>query len=87
MDLIGLDPTFPVAFATIPAGSSSVEPGIVPQTDLDLVYPDIETMADIGSQSRLDGGMHFDDSVPAARELCTGIGTHSVDFANQLLGN
>mmetsp|Transcript_43070 Transcript_43070/g.104244 ORF Transcript_43070/g.104244 Transcript_43070/m.104244 type:complete len:541 (+) Transcript_43070:524-2146(+) len=87
MNLIGLDPTFPVAFATIPAGSSSVEPGAVPETDLDLVYPDIETMADTGSYSRLDGGMHFDDSVPAGQELCSGIGTHAVDFANQLLGN
>mmetsp|Transcript_25218 Transcript_25218/g.69650 ORF Transcript_25218/g.69650 Transcript_25218/m.69650 type:complete len:545 (+) Transcript_25218:109-1743(+) len=86
MDLIGLDTTFPVAFPTIPAGSSSVEPGAVPETDLDLVYSDIETMADEGNDSRLDGGMHFDDSVPAAQELCSGIGTYAVDFANQLLG-
>ncbi|CAJ1910861.1 unnamed protein product [Cylindrotheca closterium] len=85
MTMIGLDPTFPVAFDPIPAGSSNVEPGLVPASELTLVYPDIETMAEAGSQSRLDGGMHFGDSVPAALELCAGIGTFGVDHVANLL--
>lgn len=86
MTLIGLDTTFPVAFDTLPAGSSQGEPGLVPASDLTLVDPDIETLAEVASQSRLDGGMHFGDSVPAAQELCVGIGTFAVDFGADLLG-
>lgn len=87
MVLIGLDSTFPVAFDPLPAGSSNVEPGLVPATELTLVYPNIEAMAEAGSQSRLDGGMHFGDSVPAAQELCTGMGTFGVDHVAGLLGD
>lgn len=57
MTLVGLDATFSVAFDTLPAGSSQVEPGLVPASDRTLVYLDIETRAEVGSQFRLDGGM------------------------------
>lgn len=72
---IGLSTTsFPVVFEEVAAGASIVEPGVVPASPVTLSYPDIETMAAVGSQSRLDGGMHFDQSVPAAKALCQGIG-------------
>lgn len=59
---------------------------MVPASDLTLRYPDIETMAQVGSESRLDGGMHFEESVPGAQWLCSGIGSVTVDYARLLLG-
>lgn len=68
---IGLDPeTFPVAIGPFAAGSSSVEPGLTPASDLTLTYPSIAAMVTAGGESRLDGGMHFDLAVPAGEELC-----------------
>ena len=55
-------------------GKSVVEPGIVPASEIKLEYDSIKDMSDAGSRSRFDGGMHFADSVPAGKELCTGIG-------------
>ena len=78
---LGLDPTFPLAFLPIAAGSSKVELGLVPAQELTLAYPDIETMNAIGSQSRVDGGMHFRSSVPESQKLCKGIGSKAVEAA------
>jgi hypothetical protein len=76
---IGLSTSsFPVVFPTVRAGGSRIEPGVVPATDLTLFYPNMETMATAGGNSRLDGGMHFDASVPAAQALCSGIGNDAV---------
>ena len=36
--------------------------------DIQLTFPDIGTMAQVGSDSRLDGGMHFGASVPGRSE-------------------
>lgn len=84
---IGLDTaSFPLQFGPFPPGSSDVEPGIVPANELVLFYPNIDAMADAGSQSRLDGGMHFGESVPAAEELCSGIGDFGVARSFNLLG-
>lgn len=71
---MGLSTTFPVAFPEFAPGSSKVEPGVVPAQSITLQYGSIEEMAAVGSQSRLNGGMHFEDSVPAAKALCQGIG-------------
>ena len=76
MHAMDLDPTFPVQFLPFVAGSSSVEPGVVPAEDTTLEYPSVEEMAFAGSQSRLNGGMHFDESVPNAKVLCKGIGNY-----------
>ena len=70
---IGVDSTsFPIGFPPI---QSRFEPGVVPRTPVELTYPTIQEMAFAGSESRLDGGMHFGESVPGAKELCKGIGT------------
>ncbi|CAB9500033.1 Phosphoesterase PA-phosphatase related [Seminavis robusta] len=79
MQELGLSTTFPVTFNPFPAGSSSVEPGVVPAADITLSYSSIEEMATVGSQSRLNGGMHFEASVPAAKALCDDIGTIAAD--------
>ena len=84
---IGLDPSsFPVAIGPFPAGSSSVEPGMTPATDLTLTYPNIATMADVGSESRLDGGIHFGAAVPGGQILCSGIADYTLDGIFALLG-
>ena len=85
LEHIGLDPTFPVQFE-VAAGGSQVEPGVVPENDIVLLYATIQDMAAAGSQSRLDGGMHFAESVPAAIELCTGIGSNAVSVGVGLYG-
>mmetsp|Transcript_15883 Transcript_15883/g.20735 ORF Transcript_15883/g.20735 Transcript_15883/m.20735 type:complete len:535 (-) Transcript_15883:83-1687(-) len=86
MESIGLNGTFPVAFSTFPSGSSVVEPGVVPEFPLTLSYPSISEMARAGSDSRLDGGMHFGESILAAEEVCSGIGTMGVEFVASLIG-
>ena len=46
-----------------------------------------ESMADLShqcGQSRLWGGMHFSKSVPAAEELCSGLGQASFDYVEGL---
>lgn len=84
---IGLDPsTFPVAIGPFPALSSSVEPGLTPAQDLTLLYANIAEMADVGSESRIDGGMHFGAAVPAGQALCSGIASYTVDGIFALLG-
>eukprot|EP00986_Skeletonema_menzelii_P006904 scaffold2616_cov124-Skeletonema_menzelii.AAC.4 len=72
---IGLDPSsFPIVFPTVNPGESKVEPGLTPQSPITLTYDNIADMAEAGSWSRFNGGMHFRDSVPAGQELCSGIG-------------
>lgn len=71
---IGVDPVMPVAFPPTPPGSCKVEPGTIPSTTIQLQYPSVEAMAFAGGQSRINGGVHFADSVPAGEELCDGIG-------------
>ena len=61
-----------------------MEPGVVPAAPLKLEYASVEEMAAAGSQSRLNGGMHFDDSVPAGKALCKGIGNHAAKGSFEL---
>jgi hypothetical protein len=84
---IGLDTaTFAMQFGPFPPGSSQVEPGVVPADELTLFYPNMDAMAHAGGQSRLDGGMHFGESVPAAEEMCSGIGDYGIARSLSLLG-
>ena len=57
-----------------PAGSSKLEPGITPATDLSVTYSSWSSISTACAQSRLDGGMHFRASIAAGQNLCTGIG-------------
>jgi hypothetical protein len=84
---IGLDyDNFPVTFQTIPAGGSIAEPGVVPAQPLALSYPNVAAMARAGSDSRLDGGMHFPDAVTNAELICAEIGTYVAEGNFDLLG-
>ena len=83
---IGLDPSsFPITFPTINVGESKVEPGVTPESPITLNYANIAELANAGSMSRFNGGMHFRDAVPAGQELCSGIGTIVADAAKDLI--
>lgn len=70
------------------AGSSAVEPGIVPEQDLVLEWTRFSDIAKDCGQSRLDGGMHFTDAIPAGVQLCTGIaGTIYKAVGDLIAGN
>jgi hypothetical protein len=84
---IGLSTDFPVAFTPVDVGESVVEPGAVPSSCITLQYPSIEAMNIAGSQSRLNGGMHFDDSITGGFALCTGIGNHAATGSFDLYNN
>jgi len=71
--------------ATFPAGSSYVEPGFTPAADVPLSYATMTDMANTCGRSRIDGGMHFTKSVPAAEALCDGIGDAGFAFATVLM--
>ena len=70
---------------TFPAGSSVVEPGVVPSEDITVVFEDLTAYRNSCGQSRLDGGMHFTASVSAGYELCEGIGKQAWEYGIQLL--
>mmetsp|Transcript_26338 Transcript_26338/g.72719 ORF Transcript_26338/g.72719 Transcript_26338/m.72719 type:complete len:546 (+) Transcript_26338:155-1792(+) len=70
----GIDPNFPIVFPPVPPGGSNVEPNSTPSSEIQLIYPNITAMAYAGSESRLNGGMHFGDSVPGAKKLCQNLG-------------
>jgi hypothetical protein len=44
---------------TLPAGSSALEPGLVPATDLTFTFPTFSDAADHAAYSRRYGGIHF----------------------------
>ena len=52
---------------TLPAGSSKVEPGTVPSSDLTLSWPTFSDAADQAGISRRYGGIHFEQGDLDAR--------------------
>ena len=62
------------ATPALPVGSSVVEPGVTPATDLTWTARTLTEMEDMCGASRLWGGMHFPGAVPAGKELCSGLG-------------
>ncbi len=55
------------ASLTIPAGSSKVEPGVTPATDIILSWPTFSEAADQAGISRRYGGIHFEQGDLDAR--------------------
>jgi hypothetical protein len=55
-------------------GSSRVEPGLTPARDITWRARTISALENMCGESRLWGGMHFSDAVPAGKRLCAGIG-------------
>src|SRR5262249_40584130 len=57
------------ASVTVPVGSSRVEPGRVPATDVTLSWPTFSQAADEAGISRRYGGIHFEDGDLTGRAL------------------
>jgi hypothetical protein len=57
------------ASVTVPAGSSRVEPGTSPATDVTLAWPSFSDAADQAGRSRRYGGIHFRDGDLVGRAL------------------
>mmetsp|Transcript_14781 Transcript_14781/g.26439 ORF Transcript_14781/g.26439 Transcript_14781/m.26439 type:complete len:398 (+) Transcript_14781:129-1322(+) len=69
----------------VPAGSSRSEPGVTPNANMTLTFSNWSMVEHECGQSRLYGGMHFGDSVPASHELCTGFVSPILENAELLL--
>ena len=72
------------AHLEVKAGSSKIEPGVTPKTDINLVYTKWSDIQSVCGQSRLYGGMHFSKAIPAGEELCTGVASLVVNRAELL---
>lgn len=59
------------------AGSSRIEKSRPPK-NITLSYGNWNQVADVCSESRLNGGMHFRAAIPAGRDACKGIGSAAV---------
>jgi len=66
------------------AGSSNIEPGIVPADALQITYENMHALKSACGESRLHGGMHFSASVTEGYALCAGIGNGAALVANEL---
>jgi hypothetical protein len=64
-----------------PAGSSLVEPGVTPAMDIDLELDTWTDFAEICGQSRVWGGVHFQDAVDNTREVAREIGTIAYEWS------
>lgn len=68
-----------------PAGSSFVEPGFTPQTDLTFTFDTWDEFAEVCGMTRLWSGVHFEDSVVRIKEPCTTIGTAAAAYVRGLI--
>ena len=71
---------------TFAAGSSKIAPGFTPASDINMKLNNMQELRDKCGKSRLDGGMHFTQSVPAGYKLCEGVGTAAFDYSKELYG-
>ena len=63
--------------ATVPAGSSPIEPGFAPASDVELAWATFTDAANQGGLSRRLGGIHFRDGDFAGRELGGRVGAQA----------
>lgn len=71
------------ASVTIRAGSSKVEPGLVPARDLTLSWSTFSEAADEAGLSRRYGGIHFEDGDRVGRALGRSIGARAFRLARR----
>ena len=62
------------AAATVPAGSSRIEPGLVPAEDLTLRWDTFSAAADQAGLSRRYGGIHFEQGDLVGRGIGRAVG-------------
>lgn len=68
-----------------PAGSSRIEPGITPATDIELSFPTWTQFVSECGQSRVWAGVHFQAAVDQSRALCDVFGDVAYDYLQELL--
>lgn len=83
-DNLGIADSIPVALPPFAVGSSKTEPGVTPSEEINVVLPNMLALRDACGTSRLDGGMHFEASVPASYELCAGVGIQAAEYVASL---
>lgn len=69
----------------VPAGSSIIEPGHTPQTDIVISFPTWTDFAMTCGQSRFWAGVHFPDSIPAGQGIADQVADHAWAFFQSLL--
>jgi hypothetical protein len=65
---------------TFPKGSSRIEPGVTPASDLTVTWNTWTEFAEDCGMSRLWGGVHFFDSIPAGHAIGHEIGGLAYEF-------
>jgi hypothetical protein len=65
--------------ANFPAGSSTIEPGIVPAQDLTFQWDTSDEFVRAGCESRIDAGVSFRAGIEAVIEKCEDIGRKTFD--------
>ena len=70
---------------TLPAGSSRIEPGITPKTDIVLTFPTWTDFAQNCGQSRVWGGVHFQAAVDASAAICSEFGDMAYDYYSTIM--
>jgi hypothetical protein len=68
-----------------PAGSSRVEPGVTPASDIALQFPTWTAFNHDCGQSRVWGGVHFQPAVTVGRGLCNVFGDLAYGYLSKLL--
>lgn len=66
-----------------PKGSSVIEPGITPATDLTLAFPTFTDFEQACAMSRVWGGVHFKAAVEEGAKLCKPIGDLAYEFVER----
>ena len=74
-----------IARLHVAAGSSKIFPGQVPSKHMTFQWTKWSDMVVSCATSRTDGGMHYEDSVHAGRQLCTGFAHQIFDKLDRLV--
>lgn len=69
----------------VPAGSSIIEPGHTPQTDIVVSFPTWTDFAERCGQSRFWAGVHFPASIPAGQDIADQIADRAWAFFQSLI--
>jgi hypothetical protein len=68
-----------------PRGSSVIEPGVTPATDMTLNFPTWTHFESVCGQSRLWGGVHFQAAIDASKPVCKRIGNRAFRYVSALI--
>jgi hypothetical protein len=74
----------PIRFVR-PAFSSRIEPGSTPAEPVTIEFNSWTEFSNICGESRIDGGMHFEPSVPAGQNLCRNLAHKTLAAVLQLI--